>query len=231
MARFRLATWLLCIALAPSLSATADDSRSDGDDNDVPAAVEHIGVQAPVDAATLFAGFATLEGLSVEFTEEKQLALLAAPLTSSGHLYFVRPDTMLRRIETPRSSQVLIADNTLHMRDSTRSESIELSGRPDLAQFVESLLWVISGNESAVSAVYAVTYTAAADGTWTLTLTPRGEPLSHIVTRMELDGVGFEVREVRVFETAGDTTTTRFTRAIVNPIWTDVQRQLLQIEE
>ena len=45
--------------------------------------------QRPKDAAALFRQFAAVRGMSASYSEEKHLSLLAAPLTSSGKLYYM----------------------------------------------------------------------------------------------------------------------------------------------
>ena len=44
---------------------------------------------------------ATTAGVAAAFREEKQLALLSAPLTSRGRLYFVPPDRLARFTSSP----------------------------------------------------------------------------------------------------------------------------------
>ena len=58
----------------------------------------------PPDARTLLRALATVEGLEAKFIEDKHLALLRAPLSSKGRLYFTRPGHMARmHRRAPRS--------------------------------------------------------------------------------------------------------------------------------
>src|SRR6185312_8153260 len=56
----------------------------------------------------LMAAFSRMPGLEARFVEEKRIGMLARPLTSSGRLYFARPGLLLRRVEQPQQSEVII---------------------------------------------------------------------------------------------------------------------------
>src|ERR1700712_3927458 len=66
----------------------------------------------------LMAAFSRMPGLEARFVEEKHLSMLARPLTSQGRLYFARPGLLLRRVEQPQKSEVLITPQQLTLKDA-----------------------------------------------------------------------------------------------------------------
>lgn len=195
----------LLLSVAVAVVAVATPNASSADE---PAA----GVVEDVDLDGLLAAFASMPGLEAQFVEEKQLAMLARPLTSSGTLYFTQPGLLHRRVEVPRPSTVVITPDTLQFSDDSGTEIIDLRSREELGLFVESLVWVLAGDRAALERVYRIEFTPTAEG-WTLSLTPQGPPLSEIITALTIRGRGLAVGEIRVDETAGDHTVTRISAA------------------
>jgi outer membrane lipoprotein-sorting protein len=173
----------------------------------------------------LMAAFAQMPGLEARFVEEKHIGMLARPLSSQGRLYFAKPGFMLRRVEQPKPSEVLITPQQLKLKNADGEQSIDLAARPDVRPFVESLTWLLAGDHKALSAVYRVEFapvsppSANAQGDagkaagWRLTLTPKAEPLSHLIAYVRVIGSGFTVNEIQVREKGGDETVTRIVEA------------------
>ena len=160
----------------------------------------------------LMAAFARMPGLEARFVEKKHMGLLAQPLESRGRLYFTRPGLLLRRVESPRRSEVVITPRELKLRDADGEQSIDLRARPDVRPFVESLTWLLAGDQKALASVYALQFERTASG-WQLTLTPRAEPLAHLIAYVRVLGAGLAVQEVRVHEKSGDETVTAIVEA------------------
>src|SRR5664279_2835561 len=80
----------------------------------------------PASFDVLLGAFAHMPGLEARFVEDKHLALLAEPLQSSGVLFFARPGMLLRRVEAPRKSEVVITPTELRMKDADGEQSIDL---------------------------------------------------------------------------------------------------------
>lgn len=198
---------LLCSVLALCLGGSPERAAAEP------------GAQAPtagsVDADSLLVAFSKMPGLEAEFVEEKHLSLLAQPLVSRGRLFFTSPGLLRRAVSDPVPSTVIITPERLRMEDASGVQSIDLSSRPDLRPFVESLVWILAGNRQALHDAYAVTFVAAtkADAQWTLTLAPKKEPLTHLIATITLRGNGLHVSEVVVTEKTGDSSVTRITRA------------------
>ena len=184
------------------------------------------GVAEVISLGELMAAFAQMPGLEATFEEEKHIGLLAAPLRSSGRLYFMRPGRLARFVDAPRPSQVLITPEMVHFSDATGSQMIALTGRPELSALVESMVWLLSGDAASLNGAYAPAMTGTTEA-WTLTLTPREEPLSHLIAEMTVMGSGYAVQEIRVVETTGDETRTRILDADPAREFTDEERERL----
>ena len=162
----------------------------------------------------LLKAFSGMPGLEAKFVEEKHLSLLAQPLKSEGRLFFTRPGLLLRRVETPRRSEVVITPEALVLRDADGKQNIDLRERPDIRPFVESLVWILAGDEQKLAKVFALKFEPArADAPWKMTLTPRAAPLDKLITSIEITGSGLRVQQIRVRETSGDETVTRILEA------------------
>lgn len=162
----------------------------------------------------LLSAFARMPGLEAGFVEEKHIGLLAQPLTSRGRLFFARPGLLLRRVESPQRSEVVITPKELRMRDANGEQTIDLRSRPDIRPFIESLTWLLSGDEKALANVYGLEFKPAAGSEpWQLTLTPKVAPLDQLIAYIRVLGRGLGVSEIQMREKRGDETLTRIISA------------------
>jgi len=223
-------SWRACLlaSVAALIGAQHAPDPAQGGAHEVPAAEAargqpaDVAAPAPGDAAALLALFSRMEGLQARFEEDKFLALLAAPLSCRGTLYYLKPGHLTRIVEAPEPSTLCISPDTLRMTDSQGVETIDLRVSADLRAFVHSLLQVLSGDESALRAAYEVGFEAR-EGTWSLTLAPREPPLTAMLTSLQLSGSGHTVTQIVVIDPQGDRTVTRVTSA-------DVERRFTKDE-
>ncbi len=171
----------------------------------------------PADAAALFAAFARMEGLEARFEEEKHVALLAAPLTSRGTIYFLPPGHLARVVTAPESTTLRITPDELVVESAEGVERIDLRRSDDVRRFVTSLVRVFAGDRAALERSYDVAYGADPDAdddaAWRLTLTPKAKPLTEMMRSLRLFGRGVEVRAIEVTEPTGDRTVTTIVEA------------------
>ena len=219
----RFASALLIAAL--SVSATPAHVAQDAAQAPKPKAPEAKSPEAksaeakspdrPADASALFAAFAKVEGLEARFEEEKHLALLAVPLATRGKLYFMRPGYLVRLVESPEASRLVITPAELKLAGRDGEQRIDLKQRDDVRLFVTSIVQVLLGDEAALKSVYAIAFEAgSADASsWALTLTPLGPPLSKLMQTLTLRGEGLVVRSIELLEPGGDRTFTRILEA------------------
>lgn len=172
----------------------------------------------PKDQAELFRRMAAMTGLEAKFEEEKHLLLLAAPLRSSGRLFFLKTKDgghLTRIVEAPEPSTIRISPRELRVQNRDGTEVIDLARADKVRAFVTSLVHVFAGDEAALAKTYAVTFTADPkdDKTWELALVPRDKPLNQILKTLRLVGEGAAVVRIEMHEPNGDRTVTRIVAA------------------
>lgn len=184
--------------------------------------------EAPASFEALLALYDAMVGFESGFEEERTLALIREPLRSRGRLYFDPPSTLLRRIEEPRPSQILVTRNEVRIREEDgREQVVDLKARAEVRPLVESLLWLFAGDRAALEQVYSVEYEVGsakakdpdpavereADQTgaesWLLRLRPRSAPLDRLIRELRIRGSGRRTEEFELIDTSGDRTRTR----------------------
>ena len=152
--------------------------------------------------------FARIEGLTLDYHEEKHISLLSTPLTTDGTLAYARPGRLARRA----GSQVVVIDGaSLHMSDGGHEQHIDLASQPIVRSFVDSFRAFLAGDRAALEHSYTLSF-AHTDVDWTITLTPRVAPLNQFMTSIVFHGTGDALTSMTMTETSGDTTTTTFSR-------------------
>jgi hypothetical protein len=164
-----------------------------------------------VDLDALIGGFAKMPGLAARFREEKHIALLKAPLTNEGTLYFAPPDLLVRHVERPAPSTLLLRGDELVMGTAADSQTIDLANQPAVRAFVDAFRLVLAGDLAGLRTLYAIEVRSGAEpGAWRLVLMPRDERLAGVVRVIELAGREALLAELTVREPDGDFTVTRF---------------------
>ena len=167
----------------------------------------------PASFGELLVGLAEMTGLEARFEEEKYLALLAAPLRSSGRLFFAPPSSLLRRVEKPRPQDILVAGNQIRISDESGEQRIDLDVRGEVRPLVESMIWIFTGDLESLERIYRVDYQVleGANGEedrWQVRLMPRMSPLSDLVRELRVSGRDRAADTLELIETTGDRTVT-----------------------
>jgi len=166
-----------------------------------------------VDAETLLARMARIEGLHCSYREEKRIALLSAPVITEGTVDYARPGRMARRTTRPGRQVVLIDGGELRMSDGRSTQRIDLTSQPVVRSFVDSFLLLLAGDRDALRRLYDLTFRISVRegrSTWSLELRPRSAPLSQFLRTIVFEGSGESLERMVMTEVSGDTTTTTF---------------------
>jgi len=169
-----------------------------------PAATKSDGIDA------LMARLAAMPGVYARFTEEKTIGLLAKPLVNHGTLHYMPPGRLLRTVDAPYHSQVLLIDDAIWLREGGASERIDLSSQPAARSFVGSFRALLAGDREALAEHFELRLQTDADEAWTLELRPRTKGMARIVTKMRIHGRGEVVTRLVIEEASGDVSDTRF---------------------
>lgn len=165
------------------------------------------------DLASLLHEFSAMPGLSARFRETKHLELLQEPLSSSGVLHFAPPDRLVRRVEEPVASMLLVVGDTVTIRGAGGDWSVDLGLHPAVRAFVDGFRLILRGDLVALHEAYTVEFEAPdgnPNGDWRIRLVPRLEALRRVVAWIALAGRGSVVRELRLVEANGDETLDEF---------------------
>jgi len=165
------------------------------------------GAAAPL--AEILERMAATRGVEAAFEERKQLSLLAEPLETRGVIYFVPPDRFARFTSSPGFSALLVAGESVSLREGPEAQPIDLSANPVARVFVENFVALWSGDRERLERSYATEFRGGRED-WELRLVPRHAPLAKAIAEIALRGDRDSMREMLVLERDGDRTTTRF---------------------
>lgn len=171
---------------------------------------------SPLD--TLFVAFARSPGLLAKFREEKQIALLVAPLKSEGTVHFERTKGLARHTTAPQKRSLLLNNGALTVWDGTKTEVIQLTGQPALRAFADGFSMLLAADRQGLEKVFRLDLTGdprEPKDKWKLRLVPLAPQLQKMIKELELVGKGDGTKGVvleslRVAEANGDVSTTTF---------------------
>lgn len=174
----------------------------------------------------LLAGFAKMPGLYAEFRQESHFGLLAEPLVDTGTIHYA-DGKLARRTLSPTPSVVVMDDKGIEYGDGKTVERIDLAGKPAVKQFVDAFTKIFAGDRQGLEALYRVEFTAGENRSWTLTLVPKVAPMNQIIAKVVVSGTELEIATMRVLETGGDETITRFAKVDTAKKYTKADKQKL----
>ena len=139
----------------------------------------------------------------VAFTEKKFSILLAEPVVSTGKLAYRPPDTVEKRIETPRMERYRFTGEELIVTRNGTERKIRLSSQPLVAALAASLRGILAGDADLLRNYFHLAVEGDEAG-WRLNLTPLDEEIGRYVQRMTMSGYGGRLEQIEVLETSGD---------------------------
>src|SRR5690606_14272915 len=174
----------------------------------------------------LLAGFAKMPGLYAEFEQESHFGLLAEPLIDTGTIHYA-DGKLARRTQSPTPSVVVMDDRGIEYGDGHTVERIDLAGKPAVKQFVDAFTRIFAGDRQGLEEIYRVEFAAGEGRSWTLTLVPKVAPMNQIIARVVVSGTELEIATMRVLETGGDETITRFSKVDTARKYSKTEKQTL----
>jgi len=137
------------------------------------------------------------------FVEHKYIAMLDAPVKSSGELLFTAPDRLERRTLKPREESVVLQGDTLTLTRGARQTVLQLQEYPAIAALTESVRSTLAGDRVALERHYQLTLSGN-EARWSLLLVPREARLRGWVLEIRIDGERSEVRTVEILQSDKD---------------------------
>jgi len=148
-----------------------------------------------------------------KFVERKYLAMLSAPLESSGTLVYVAPGRLEKHTLAPRNESLILDGETLLIenKDKGRRRTFALQEHPVIWAFVESIRSTLTGDLATLERLYEVSLEGDARA-WRLHLKPRQPRMRQAASEITLGGAGAWVHTIEIVEAGGDRSVTMITR-------------------
>ncbi len=155
------------------------------------------------DIDALMKSLARNEGGRARFVETKHIALLDAPVVSSGELLYVPPARLEKRTTKPKPELMVLDGDTLILERGKQKFSVRLSQQPEAQAFVDSLRGTLAGDRAALERSYRLKLDGTAER-WTLDLLPDDARIANFVQRITFGGSRDRVEWIRWLQADGD---------------------------
>ncbi len=203
--RTLLASVLLIIMTAPWAAAqtTSTMAQAGGMPSKSAAPARAQSPDADWTLVRLFDEIGTRKQARARFVERQFLALLDAPLDSSGELVFEAPGKLIKRTIKPRPELLAVDGDQVTVERPGLRRTMSLSELPGVAALIESLRATLGGDREALLRVFEARLQGSRTR-WTLQLTPRQPQAAQLVRAVSLTGSGRDIEVVEVEQRDGD---------------------------
>jgi hypothetical protein len=133
------------------------------------------------------------------------MALLKAPLQSSGTLRYVAPDYLRKTVLSPLREDFVLQNDTVTLTADGQTHRFALDQAPPLAGLVEGVRATLAGDERTLRAYYRIDLSGGPQG-WQLLLRPRDPASARILSWLSIRGSGARVTEIDSGGAQGDLT-------------------------
>jgi outer membrane lipoprotein-sorting protein len=157
-----------------------------------------------------------LDKMSCKFSEQKHIALLAKPLTSSGVIYYDRDKGIARTTLAPKKQQVVLTKTTISIRSDKHTEEIPLDKTKDLRAFAMIFPSLLRGDRAELEKAFDIGLYGSDSDWWALSFAPKADTLKKLVRKVVVVGRKGDVVSLQVVEASGDTTDTQLTDVLKN---------------
>jgi hypothetical protein len=175
----------------------------------LPPAVARAQDQAPDPGllTALMAKLAAIPQRRANFTEDRHFAALTSDLQSQGWLLYQRPSFLQKMTTGPQPENLTVEGDTLRDAQANRAERlVSLDSQPEIEALVDAVRGPLSGDLAMLRKHYQVTASGTLDA-WHLTLTPTEAPVQRLLHDVAIDGIGTDIRIIRITQANGDTQT------------------------
>jgi len=145
------------------------------------------------------------------FVEKKFIAMLEAPVESSGELLYRAPDHLERHTFKPKAESMTVDGDTLLIVRGSQKYRLQLQDYPELAAFIDSIRGTLVGDRQALERNYRLSLEGSAER-WVLQLIPIDEKMQAVVWRIRIAGVRDDVRSITITQADGDSSLMRIDR-------------------
>jgi outer membrane lipoprotein-sorting protein len=140
-----------------------------------------------------------------KFVERKTLAMLNAPLESSGTLVYTAPGRLEKYTLLPKPETLVLEQEklTIEYKDRNQRRTLALPDYPVVWAFVESIRSTLAGDLQTLNRFYRVSLEGSEER-WRLSLKPAEPAMQTMVKEIHISGSRNRVRTIEVIEAQGD---------------------------
>lgn len=164
-------------------------------------------------AEQLMQALGAVKSSQARFVERKHVAILNAPLETSGRLVYRAPDRLEKHTLSPQRESLVLEGDLLTFSNPERKQrrTLALQDYPVVWAFVESIRSTLAGDLATLSRFYEV----ALDGSereWHLTLKPSDPRVRESVREIRIGGRRETITGIEIIEAGGDRSVMTITR-------------------
>ncbi len=148
---------------------------------------------------------AQIKSAKGRFVERKTMAMLNAPLESSGTLVYTAPGRIEKNTRLPKPETLVLDQNKLSIefKDRGQRRTLALPDYPVIWAFVESIRSTLAGDLATLNRFYRTSLTGN-EAQWRLSLQPVDAKIQTVVKEIHIGGSRSNVRTIEIIETEGD---------------------------
>ena len=146
-----------------------------------------------------------VKSAKARFIERKEIAILSAPVESSGTLFYTAPDRLEKHTVSPRAESLVLERDRLTVESKALGQrrTFALRDHPEIGAFVESIRATLAGDLAALRRHYQVGLEGTASG-WQLALKPIDPGMRRFVSDILVAGRHDSLVSIEITETNGD---------------------------
>ena len=153
----------------------------------------------------LMQDFAQVKTAKARFVERKYLAMLNAPLDSSGTLIYTAPGRLEKYTRLPKPEMLVLDQDrlTIEYKERGQRRTLALPDYPVIWAFVESIRSTLAGDLPTLNRFYRASL-AGGEEQWRLSLKPADPKMQTVVKEIQIGGSRNRVRTIEIIEAEGD---------------------------
>ena len=161
----------------------------------------------------LMQDLARVKTAHAKFVERKYLAILTAPLESSGTLTYIAPHRLEKRTLAPRPESLVLERDQLILEsgEPKRRRSIRLEDYPVVGAFVESIRSTLAGDLDLLNRLYKIALEGD-ERKWRLVLKPADPKMQEVISEIRISGSRNRIGAIEFLEAGGDRSVMTITR-------------------
>jgi outer membrane lipoprotein-sorting protein len=150
---------------------------------------------------------AQVQSSQARFKERKYLAVLIAPLDSSGTLTFQAPGHLEKHTLKPKAESLVLDKGVLTIDSKARNikRTLVLQEYPAVWAFVESIRSTLAGDLPTLQRFYEIKLKGSASK-WNMVLVPLDPKTRQMMSEIVISGRGAHVTGIETTESSGDRT-------------------------